>query len=650
MDKLKAEEGQSKDIVSENMEMLKQIFPAVFTEGKVDFDALRAELGEYAEDLEERYRFTWNGKAMARRIAQTPSSGTLRPCPKESVDWENTQNLFIEGDNLEVLKLLQKSYHKKVKMIYIDPPYNTGKEFIYPDRYQDNLDTYLAYTGQKDAEGRKFSTNTETSGRFHTNWLNMMYPRLKLARNLLRDDGVIFISIDDNEVNNTLKICDEIFGEENRLGIITVVSNLKGRSDDKYFATAHNFLISYKKGDFETKGIPIPDDYLKDYPETDSEGNKYRLLGLRKRGAGSKREDRPNMFFPIYANPETGKVFGKVSDYYSIEIYPKLSDNTDGRWRWGKDTVKKRIDELISKPVGSEKRFDVFQIDYAQGEDGLKRIKPKTIWTGSGFSNEAGTLEIKKLFGAKIFDNPKPSALIKYCLDQSTNKDDLVLDYFSGSSTTAQAVIDFNNEDDSNRKFIMIQLPEPCDEKSEAFKAGYKTIADIGKERIRRVIQKIKEEQNTQNQLPCMSEKNNPPDLGFKVFKLDSSNIKAWDPDIDRLEDSLLDAVNNIKADRTEDDILCEILLKYGLDLTVPMEKRNIAEKTVYSIGTGALIICLDADITLDTVEGIAKLKQELQPEIMRVVFRDTGFKDDVVKTNAMQILKQYGIDDVKSL
>ncbi|MEE4355620.1 MAG: site-specific DNA-methyltransferase [Desulfococcaceae bacterium] len=632
MDKLKAEEGQSKDIVSENMEMLKQIFPAVFTEGKVDFDALRAELGEYAEDQDERYRFTWNGKAMARRIAQTPSSGTLRPCPEESVDWENTQNLFIEGDNLEVLKLLQKSYHKKVKMIYIDPPYNTGKEFIYPDRYQDNLDTYLAYTGQKDAEGRKFSTNTETSGRFHTNWLNMMYPRLKLARNLLRDDGVIFISIDDNEVANLRKICDEIFGEENFVANIVWQKKYAVSNDDPSIAPMHDHIIAYKKtSGFQRLLLPRTEKQLQRYKNSDDDPRG--LWSSDNYVSNKSRYERPTLWYAI-KHPKTGEDVWPDENAvwrYSPEKHEQMEK--ENRLYWGPD-------ESYKKP--RLKRF------LSEIQDG---IVPSTWWTFSETGhNDEGQKETGLLLGKKIFSTPKPVRLIDRITDISVTKEDLVLDFFAGSAATAHSIINQNCKDSGNRKFIMIQLPEPCDEKSEAFKAGYKTIADIGKERIRRVIQKIKEEKNTQNQLPGMTEKNAPPDLGFKVFKLDSSNIKTWDPDIDRIEDSLLDAVNNIKADRTEDDILCEILLKYGLDLTVPMEKRNIAEKTVYSIGTGALIICLDADITLDTVEGIAKLKQELQPEIMRVVFRDTGFKDDVVKTNAVQILKQYGIDDVKSL
>lgn len=644
MEKLdQATDGSSMDIVQDNIAKLKQLFPDVFSEGKIDFEKLQETLGEVLEGKEERYNFTWHGKAQAKRIAQTVSTGTLLPCKKESKNWDTTQNLFIEGDNLEVLKLLQKSYHNQVKMIYIDPPYNTGKEFIYPDNFRDNLDTYMQYTGQKDNEGHKFGTNADTSGRYHTNWLNMMYPRLKLARNLLRDDGVIFISIDDNEVANLRKLCDEIFGEENFLGCICVVSNLKGRSDDKFYATAHNNLLIYSKNDFDSRGVPLPSEYLKGYSAIDDRGFRFRLQGLRKRGAGAKREDRPNMFYPFYINSKTRKVSLFKSEKYYIEVFPKLSDGTDGRWRWGKETAETRISELIGVEVGKEKRWDVSQKDFADTDDGEKRIKPKTIWSDSSFSNETGTLEVKKLLGKGIFDTPKPTKLIRYCLEHATEADDLSLDFFSGSCTSAHAIMDLNAQDNSNRKHIMVQLPEPCDEKSEAFKAGYKTIADIGKERIRKAGDKTLQDNADKEGIENL-------DIGFKVFKLASSNIKPWDADFDNLEDTLLSHVDNIKADRSEEDVLYEILLKYGLNLTVPIEERSIHGKTVYIVGLGALIVCLDNEITLDVVDGIGALKKELEPEVMRVVFKDSGFKDDVVKTNAIQNLKRFGIDDVKSL
>ncbi|MBU1053020.1 MAG: site-specific DNA-methyltransferase [Proteobacteria bacterium] len=513
-------DGASPDIVEKNIEKIKELFPEVFIEKKIDFNVLREILGDYIDDRPERYSFTWNGKNHARRIAQTPSTGTLRPCPEESVNWNATQNLFIEGDNLEVLKLLQKSYHKKVKMIYIDPPYNTGNEFIYPDKFKDNLNTYLRYTGQIDKEGLKFSANSETSGRYHTNWLNMMYPRLKLAKNLLKDDGALFISIDDIEVSNLRKICDEIFGEENLMAI---------------------------------------------FP-------------WRKRTA---KNDCP---------------FGISQDFEWCLAYTKF----------GQEETWMPVSTLLPEGIGNA---------------------------------ENGTKEIDALFQRKIFPFPKPSTLIRHFLSLDPSSDGLVLDFFAGSCPTAQAVIELNVKDKGNRRFIMIQLPEPCDEKSEANKAGYESIAEIGKERIRRLIKK-KEKENSEYS----------GDLGFKVFKLDSSNIKTWDADFDNLEDALFNAVENIKPDRSEADVLYELLLKYGLDLAVPIKEKKIEGKTVYIIGGGSLIVCLADNISLGVVEHIAALKNKLKPEVMRVIFKDSGFKDDVVKTNAVQTLHQAGIDDVKSL
>ena len=628
MEKMTAEDGKTPNLVAGNVEKMRELFPEIFAEGQIDFEALEQVLGDYSHDTEEHYSFTWHGKSEARRIAQLPSQGTLRPCPEESVNWDETQNIFIEGDNLEVLKLLQKSYHRKVKMIYIDPPYNTGKEFIYPDRFKDNLDTYLKYTGQTDDEGFKLSANSETGGRYHTNWLNMMYPRLRLARNLLKDDGVIFVSIDDNEVVNLARLCDELFGEENRLGLITVVSNLKGRSDDKHFATAHNYVLAYTRSCFETRGVQLPEEYVKDYKLVDTEGRRHRLQGLRKRGTGAKRSDRPKMYYPFYGNAQTGEVAIEPTSSASVEIWPRLSDGTDGRWRWGKATAAERLSELMCQGVGVDARLDVFQRDYLDGKDGPKRIKPKTVWQGSGFANETGTLEVKNIFDERVFDNPKPIGLLKYCLDQAVVDGDIVLDFFAGSGTTGDAVYRFNDAHETAVRFILVQLPEKTGESTTASKIGFDTISEITAERLRRVA----------------------GGHGFKTFKLDSSNIQTWDADYATMDKNLFDAIDNIKSGRTQDDVLYELLLKYGLDLAIPVETRTIHGKTVFIIGAGALVVCLDKEIGLNTVKGIAALKAELTPQIMKVVFKDAGFADDVVKTNTVQILKQAGVDDVKSL
>ncbi|MDP2505974.1 site-specific DNA-methyltransferase [Oceanobacter sp. 3_MG-2023] len=608
-------DSKSMDIVADNISKLKALFPEVFTEGKVDFDALKTVLGEYIDDHEERYSFTWNGKTKARMLAQTPSAGTLRPCKEESVDWDSTQNLFIEGDNLEVLKLLQKSYHKKVKMIYIDPPYNTGKDFVYKDNFKDNIKNYKEITGQVDGEGRNLSSNPETSGRYHTDWLNMMYPRLKLARNLLKDDGVIFISIDEVEVSNLINICDEIFGEENRLGTIVWKKKTNGNNMG-YIPPVHDYFLVYSRiaSDNCLLGFPLSDEFIeKTYSNSDDD----------PKGPWTTSDLSANHVGPYFEiiNPETGEGFLPPQGRY---------------WVFSEEEVKKRISEgrIIFGKSGNGRPI---QKKFLKERSSMRK-KAESWWDSHGM-NEDGSSEIAKIIAPKVFSHPKPSVTIKHISNICTQNDDLVLDFFSGSGSTAHSIFDLNIEDGGSRKFILIQLPEITDEKSEAFKSGYRTIAEIGKERIRRVSGKIKEE--------------NPDyqgDLGFKVFKLDSTNIKPWELDFDLTEQDLEDQVSNIKPDRKEDDVLYEVLLKYGLDLTLPITEHSVAGHKVFDIGMGALMICLSDDITTEVAEGIAKLKDELNPEIMRVVFKDAGFADDVVKTNAVQILKQASIEDVRSL
>lgn len=609
-------DGKSMDIVEQNIEQLKELFPEVFAEGKIKFDQLQELLGNYVVEDEDHYNFTWHGKRKAGRLAQTPSTGTLRPCKEESVDWDTTQNLFIEGDNLEVLKLLQKSYHRQVKMIYIDPPYNTGKEFIYPDRFQDNLDTYLKYTGQLDDDGYKFSTNTDSTGRYHTNWLNMMYPRLKLARNLLRDDGVIFISIDDNEQANLKKICDDVFGELNFLTDIIWQKKYAPQNDAKYFSDSHEHILCYAKN-IDSFSIGL-------LPRTKEANSRYKNPDNDPRGPWkssdlTRQEYRPRDDYEI-TNPKTGK---------------KFSPPKGCSWGRPQETVEEMIgDNRIwfgsdGNSVPSIKRF---LSEVKQG------ITPQTIWERKDVGDtQEGKKLIKEYLGnVSIFETAKPPRLIqRQLLVSNVADEDIVLDFFAGSGSAAEAVM----RSETKARYILVQLPEKCDEKTEAYKASYETVADICKERIRRAAKKIQEENPD-----CKG------DFGFKVLKLDSSNIRRWEADFDTLEQDLLNAVDYIKQDRSSEDVLYELLLKYGLDLTVPIETRTIAGKTVYSIGMGALVACLEKDVSMDVVNGIGGLKEELQPEIMRVVFKDEGFKDDVVKTNALQTLKRYGIEDIKSL
>lgn len=629
------ENKASKNIIEDNIEKLKDLFPEAFTESsdegeprwKVNFETLKQILGNYSEDRQERYSFSWNGKSRARLIAQTPSTGTLRPCPEESVDWDSTKNLFIEGDNLEVLKLLQKSYHKKVKMIYIDPPYNTGNEFIYPDKFQDNLDTYMRYTGQVDDEGFKVSTNSETGGRYHTNWLNMMYPRLKLARNLLRDDGVIFISIDDNEVANLRKICDEIFGEENF--IANIVWQKKTSPDARMeISSAHDHILLYTKV-FELF-------HLNSLPMTAERRSSYTNPDNDPRGPWAS----------VDLTGQTGRA--PKSQFYEIETPSGLRMKPpQGRcWALAESTFRELRDDnriWFGKNGKNRPRLKKF---LSEGEG----IRPWTWWDNNDVGhNQEGNKEVKKIFDDNVvFDNPKPTRLLQRIIQIASNQseEEIVLDFFAGSGSFAHSTLLQNFIDNGRRRYVAIQLPEKIQGTTNDFKAdavasklGYFTIAEIGKERIRRAGKKLREE--------------NPDydgDIGFKVFKLDSSNIKPWDADFDNYKEALMNSVENIKTERTEQDVLYELLLKYGLDLTIPIETRSIQGKNVYIIGAGALVVCLDDEITLDAVEGIAKLKEELKPEIMRVVFKDAGFKDATVKTNTVQILKIAGIEDVKSL
>ncbi|NAS18930.1 site-specific DNA-methyltransferase [Clostridium butyricum] len=614
--------GESLDIVKENVLKLKEIFPEVFCEDKIDFKKLEEVLGEYTDDSDERYRFEWHGKSKAIKIAQTPSRGTLRPCKEESKNWDSTENLYIEGDNLEVLKLLQKSYQGKVKMIYIDPPYNTGNDFIYPDDYSDNIENYLRITGQKDDDGNKISSNSEDGGRYHTNWLNMVYPRLRLAKNLLMDDGVIFISIDDNEIDNLKKIFNGIMGENNFLACIIWERAFAPINTKKHFSESHDYVLVYAKNKEQLicNGIPRSE-------ETDS---RYLNPDNDSRGPWTSGDLSVG---PIVEN----KVYEIITPSGRKVLPP-----SGYCWR----LTRERFEEFVqdNRIWFGEKGDNVPRIKRFKAE--VKNgITPMTIWkyTDVGHSQEAKQ-KLKDLFDGKaFFDYPKPVELIKRMLQIYSYSDSCVLDFFSGSSTTAHAVMQLNAEDKGNRKFIMVQLPEECDEKSEAFKAGYKNICEIGKERIRRAGDKIVEENKDKEGIEDL-------DIGFKVFKLDTSNIKPWNPDYDNIEMTLEDSIDNFVPDRTQEDIVYEIMLKYGIDLTYPVKIREADGKKIFSIGFGALLVCLDDDITLEAVNEIVKLKEELNPETCRVVFKDNGFKTDSVKTNAVEILKRNDVKDIMSI
>jgi len=620
--------GQSLDIVKENVLKLKQLFPEIVTENNIDFDKLRAVLGDYIEKDDESYRFTWYGKKDAYKKSQAQSTGTLRPCKEESKDWNTTQNLYIEGDNLEVLKLLQKSYENKIKMIYIDPPYNKDKDFVYSDKWSDPIKEYKRITGQVDEEGNILSSDTESEGGRHTNWLNMMYPRLMLTKDLLTDDGVIFISIDDNEVDNLKKICNEVFGEDNFVAQITREA-IKGGSVSKNIRNVHDFVLIFAKqiDNIEFSGIEMAGLELN---LEDEKGKYAKGRELNKWGAGSRREDAPGMYFPVKGpNGE--------------DIYPIRNDGSEGRWRLGKQKMTEIIE---NKDVIFEKRENGSYIIYEKLRNDSPREKQFISIFKDEFINAKGTEEIKKLFEVErgVFDFSKPVNLITAFLIMAASKDSLILDFFSGSSTTAHAVMQLNAEDGGNRKFIMVQLPEPTDEKSEAYKAGYKNICEIGKERIRRAGEKIKEEKGLLAQ---------DLDIGFKVLKLDDSNLKKWSVDVGDdfykedietqnaiLSEKLGIEVDNFVEGRSELDVVYEIMLTYGLDLSYSIETYDFNGTNIYSIGSGALIVCLDEDIRAELADKIIEIITKEEPSLVRVVARDLSFVSDSDKTNFKETLK----------
>ncbi len=602
----------SMDIEKSEKEKLKSVFPGCFAEGKLDIDKLLNMCGEYIVPESEKYEFTWSGKFESLKLAQKRSTATLRPCTEESVNFNTTQNLYIEGDNLEVLKLLQTSYYRKVKMIYIDPPYNTGKDFVYEDNFKDPLEYYKEITSQAT------KSNPESMGRFHTNWLNMMFPRLRLAYNLLSDDGVIFISIDDHEVHNLRKLCDEVFGEENFVAQICH-KNRDGVSNDKIISNNHNFILFYCKNiDLihsirDQFGIKRNEEDLKNYNRNDNDGKgPYALNPVT--GPGGARKGNPYY-----------EVLG-ISNY----------------WRFSRDRMLKMIQDGLIVKLNN----NLYQKTYRQ--DIIKKKKSITTWWDNVGTTAKGTAQIKDLFGKAYFEFAKPIDLLKHILKFIPHtKNDIILDFFSGSATTAHAVMELNKEDGGNRKFIMVQLPEVCDEKSEAWRAGYKNICEIGKERIRRAGKKLLESESAKEESPkqSLNETSLPLDVGFKVLKLDSSNFATWDPifdqdDLEELERRLNSVTGETKADRTDLDIIFETLLKLGIELTEKITKMEFDGKTAYSIGEdNLLVICLDSDISTETVEKMA----DLAPAY--IIFGQNSLTTLTAMSNAKLLLRDKKID-----
>ena len=673
MDKLRME---SPDMTALNIDRIAALFPNCITEmldeehstpekkvykRAVNFELLKQMLSPDVVDGDEAYEFTWVGKKAAIVEANKPIRKTLRPVLKDetiptgadsegkpyfssgSKDWDTTENLYIEGDNLEVLKLLQESYLGKVKMIYIDPPYNTGNDFIYADDFMRSQEEENEQMGMYDEDENRLFKNTDTNGRFHSDWCSMIYSRLMLARNLLADDGVVFISIDDNEQENLKKCCDEVFGESNFVGKIAVVNNLKGRNDRKDIATCHEYILIYGKSEFAANGMPLTDEQKAQFDKVDENGSAYQLRDLRKRWRAYRREDRPNMYFPIYYNLETKKC-SLVEEPNAVAIYPIRGDGSDGRWRWGKERVAANLAILepryssIAKRWGIEHRvylnpsLNPVNLDEEDTEDTERSSKSKSFWIGGELSNDVGRRQLKTIFGAAYFDYPKSIDYILNTIYMGSDSDSIILDFFSGSATTAHAVMQLNAEDGGHRKFIMVQLPEKCDEASEAYKAGYKNICEIGKERIRRAGDKIKSESPTTTQ---------DLDIGFRVLKLDDTNMKDVYYAPDDYDQGMLAALeSNIKDDRTDLDLLFGCLIDWGLPLSLPYKSEQIDGCTVHTYNDGDLIACFDANIPESVVKEIAQRKP------LRAVFRDSGFASSPEKINVFEIFKLYMPED----
>ncbi len=617
----------------------------------IDFDLLRQELsGHIVEGPLERYHLNWPGKREALLTANAPIAKTLRPCREESVDFDTTKNLFIEGDNLDALKLLQETYLGKVKMIYIDPPYNTGNDFIYEDDFAENTDEFLLRSNQKDKEGNRLIANTESNGRFHSDWLSMMYPRLKLAKNLLRDDGVIFISIDDNEVHSLKRICSEIFGDENYVAQIAVQLNPRGRHLDKFVAKTHESILIFVRDAMNEQaisGIDKEGRMVDEYNREDERG-RYRLLGLRNRNQTFNPITRPKLYYPLYVNTTNRTVSIVRDNIFTDEVFPNTPDGVKTCWTWGKEKVINENQLLVAEKIGDEWR--IYRKDYLLGKDReMATTLVKSVWTNKEITNDYGRKVIKDLFGASVMDFPKSTELIRILIQIGTQRNDLVMDFFAGSATTAHAVMQLNAEDDGNRKFIMVQLPEPCNEQSEAFKAGYKTIAEISKERIRRAGKKIKDEkEQTGTGQGVLQYAPATIDTGFRVLKVDSSNMAEvyYTPDAVKQSD-LFNAVDNIKPDRTPEDLLFQVLLDLSVDLSLPIRKELIQGKSVFFVNQPPydLIACFDTGVSEELVKELAQHKP------LRVVFRDNGFTTDTVKINVDQIFKQLSPGtEVKSI
>ena len=624
----------SADPDAERIAELKALFPEAFADGKINFDRLRLALGDAVDTGRERYGLTWAGKADAIRAIQIPSAGTLTPDRDQSVNFDSTENLIIEGDNLEALKLLQNSYYGKVKMIYIDPPYNTGNEFIYPDNFREGLHDYLRYSGQVQDDGTRVSSDEDKSGRFHSRWLSMMYPRLFLAKNLLREDGVIFVSIDYHEVHSLRLMMNEIFGEENLVADVANVNNPKGRSDEGFVATAHESLLIYKRGVVKLNGWKPEANILKRY-KPDSDGKLYRMIDLRKTGDNDRREDRQNLFYSFMYNQTTKHCYAtrdeiEVEGY--VRIIPLREDGSEGNWRWELKTAQANISSLQPSIMPKRRVWTVYEIDRLQPDE---LIKPTSAWTKPEFNSERGSEQFLELgFDKSDFPNPKPVGTLKRIMELGTSatESDIVLDFFAGSGAMGQAVMELNQEDGGNRKFILVQLPEKTDHKQ------YPTIAHITRERVRRVgLNLIKSADSP----PLPIDEKPALDVGFKAFRLTASNFKVWDgaETGEPLEAQLEAFASNLRPEATPESMLCEIMLKAGLELGAKRETLTLGGQPVEKIGDGSLLVCLEPEIGRETLRAMIAARPRL------AVCLDTALHgDDALLTNAELEAKAAGV------
>lgn len=664
-------DGLSLNLEKNNIDRIKELFPEAVEEGKINFDMLRTMLGDEVDDSREKYQFTWNGKAKSIKMAQTPSSATLRPCKDKSKNWDTTENLYIEGDNLEVLKQLQKTYYGKIKMIYIDPPYNTGNDFVYHDDFSNTIENYKEQTNQVS------SSNPESNGRFHTDWLNMMYPRLLLAKNLLSEEGVIFISIDDNEINNLHNICCEVFGESNF--IATMIWQQGKKSSGNLIGINHEYMICFAKN---ASVLDAPENAFRQKKKGLDKIYAYYNKMVKQYGNNySKIQDEMKLFYATLSENDPA---------YNHRLYCLVdekglfqSDNSAAPDKPESRSHRPLIHPKTGKPTAvpamgwrfTDKKMDQLlaenRIYFGEDETKVPRVKrylseyeyemPSTVFYKPG---AAASSELQKLMDGKIFENPKDrnemQRIIGFCtrkVIENLNEDSdlayieepsdaIVLDFFSGSATTAHAVMKLNAEDNGNRKFIMVQLPELCDEKKEAYKAGYKNICDIGEERIRRAGEQIKAEWEKEHPSDGLfgSDEEFTTDIGFKVFKLDSTNVNEWEPNMKLDEKELSMRLGEVfKEGRSKEDILYEIMLKYGV-FDKQVEEIDVNGKTMYRVGKRYMIVCLDDQITSDDVKAIG----ELSPRT--VIFNEAGFNNDNDKINAVYNLEKAGVEDVKCI